>query len=228
MVAPLNDAHVSVSDGDRDSDPHLRPGTPSDLRQLDVRAKAHIVRRDLGGKNPQEYGNGRISYADLPDGQGYLRISGFGGYHPTDRTYARQLAELDRALDAVLTRERTDSLRGLIIDLRVNGGGDDALGVHLAGRLTDTPYLAYRKRTRYTPPQPVRVEPAHDAPRYTGPVAVLTADTTFSAGRPSSRPSSTDPAGPSASADRPRASSRTCWNARSRTAWSSRSRTRSS
>ncbi|WP_406060587.1 S41 family peptidase [Streptomyces sp. NBC_01077] len=182
MVAPLNDAHVSVSYGKLRSDPHVRPGTTIRPDLLDARAKAHIIRRDLGGKNPQEFGNGRISYADLPDGQGYLRISGFAGYDPNDRTYAGQLAELDRALDAILTRERTDSLRGLIIDLRLNGGGDDALGVHLAGRLTDTPHLAYRKRTQYTPPQSVRVEPAHDAPRYTGPVALLTADTTFSAG----------------------------------------------
>ncbi|MFC9794469.1 S41 family peptidase [Streptomyces sp. NPDC057695] len=182
MVAPLNDAHVSVSYGDLRSAPHVRPGTTSDLPGLDARAKAHIVRRDLGGKPPREFGNGRISYADLPDGQGYLRISGFAGYDPEDRTYARQLAELDRALDTVLTPGRTASLRGLVIDLRLNGGGDDALGVHLAGRLTDTPYLAYRKRTRSTPPQPVRVEPARDVPRYTGPVAVLTADTTFSAG----------------------------------------------
>ncbi|MCX4982407.1 S41 family peptidase [Streptomyces sp. NBC_00572] len=182
MVAPLYDAHVSVSDGDRRSLPHFRPGTTSRPDLLDSRAKEHIVRRDLGGTEPQEFGNGRISYADLPDGQGYLRISGFAGYDRGDRTYAGQLAVLDRALDTVLTRERTASLQGLIIDLRVNGGGDDALGLHLAGRLTDTPYVAYRKRTRDTPPQAVRVEPARHTPRYTGPVAVLTADTTFSAG----------------------------------------------
>ncbi|MET9721688.1 S41 family peptidase [Streptomyces zaomyceticus] len=180
MVAPLYDAHTSVSDGGFPR-PHVRPGTTTRPDLLDTRAKEHIVRRDLGGRSPQEFGNGRISYADLPDGQGYLRISGFSGYAGKESTYADQLAELDRALDTVLTRERTASLRGLIIDLRVNGGGEDALGVHLAGRLTDTPYVAYRKRTRYTSPQPVRVEPA-DAPRYTGPVAVLTADTTFSAG----------------------------------------------
>ncbi|WP_443056148.1 S41 family peptidase [Streptomyces sp. NBC_00239] len=181
MVAPLNDAHVAVVDG-RNRFYRARPGTPELGAALDAKVKDHIVRHDLGGRPLTEFANGRISYADLPGGRGYLRISGFAGYHGRDSSYAAQLAELDKALDAVLTAERTASLRGLIIDLRINGGGSDALGVHLAGRLTDTPYVAYRKRTRYTPPQPVPVVPAASVPRYAGPVAVLTARTTFSAG----------------------------------------------
>ncbi|WP_405834630.1 MULTISPECIES: S41 family peptidase [unclassified Streptomyces] len=182
MVGPLYDAHVAVVEPGRRPFVRPRPGTHENPELLDAKAKEHIIRRDLGGTQPQEFGNGRISYADLPDGQGYLRISGFADYDEQDPGYAAQLAELDRALDTVLTPERTAALRGLIIDLRVNGGGEDALGVHLAGRLTDTPYVAYRKRTRHTPPQAVRVDPARDAPRYTGPIAVLTAGTTFSAG----------------------------------------------
>ncbi|WSP87377.1 S41 family peptidase [Streptomyces sp. NBC_01233] len=182
MVGPLYDAHVAVVEQGRRPFVRTRPGTSDRPDLLDAKAKEHIIRRDLGGTKPQEFGNGRISYADLPDGQGYLRISGFADYDEQDPGYAAQLAGLDRALDAVLTPERTAALRGLIIDLRVNGGGEDALGVHLARRLTDTPYVAYRKRTRATPAQAVRVEPARDAPRYTGPIAVLTGGTTFSAG----------------------------------------------
>ncbi|WP_319728490.1 S41 family peptidase [Streptomyces sp. MB09-01] len=182
MVGPLYDAHVAVVEQGRRPFVRTRPGTSDNPELLDAKAKDHIIRRDLGGTKPQEFGNGCISYADLPDGQGYLRISGFADCDEQDPGYAAQLAELDRALDAVLTPGRTAALRGLIIDLRVNGGGEDALGVHLAGRLTDTPYVAYRKRTRSTPPQAVRVEPARDAPRYTGPIAVHTAGTRFSAG----------------------------------------------
>ncbi len=80
-------------------------------------------------------------------------------------------------------------MKGLIIDLRINGGGSDALGINIAGRLTDNPYAAYAKRarndpadpTRHTRPQPAYVLPAH-GPRYTGPIAVLTGGSTFSAG----------------------------------------------
>ncbi|MFJ8010964.1 S41 family peptidase [Streptomyces sp. NPDC096339] len=181
MVAPLYDAHVAVIDGDRRF-AQVRPGTPAIGETLDDRVKDHILRYDLDGKSPTEFANGRIGYADLPGGLGYLRISGFAGYDAQDSSYAAQLAELDRALDTVLTVERTAALKGLIIDLRINGGGSDALGLRLAGRLSDTPYTAYRKRTRYTHPQPVRVQPDAHAPRYGGPVAVLTASTTFSAG----------------------------------------------
>ncbi|MFE2373452.1 S41 family peptidase [Streptomyces sp. NPDC059398] len=181
MVRPLYDAHVAVLDGDRHF-AQVRPGTAMLSQELDTKVKSYIVRRDLGGAQPQEFANGRISYADLPGGQGYLRISGFAAYDRQDPSYGAQLAELDRALDTVLTVRRTASLRGLVIDLRINGGGSDSLGLHIAGRLTDTPYLAYRKRTRYTRPQPIQVEPAAGVPRYTGPVAVLTAGTTVSAG----------------------------------------------
>lgn len=56
-------------------------------------------------------------------------------------------------------------------------------------RLTDRPYFAYAKRarndpadpSRFTRPQPLYVQPA-DAPRYTGPVAVLIGGSTVSAG----------------------------------------------
>ncbi|MGW6865975.1 S41 family peptidase [Streptomyces sp. NPDC054901] len=182
MLAPLYDAHVAVIDGKERVFRRTRPGTHPAPQALEPRAKEHVIRRDLGGVQPQEFANGQISYADLPDGKGYLRIAGFNSYDEQDPTYAAQLAELDRALDTVLTPARTASLQGLVIDVRVNGGGEDALGLHITGRLTDTPYTAYSKRTRHTPPQAVRVEPDRNSPRYTGPVAVLTSPTTFSAG----------------------------------------------
>lgn len=189
MVEPLHDAHVAVQDGDRVF-ARVRPGTVVPTEELDAEVKKFVVARDLAhARSVQDFAHGRITYADLPGGQGYLRISGFGGYTDEPAPYAAQPAELDRALDTVLGRERTPRTKGLIIDLRINGGGSDALGIHLAERLTDTSYLAYSKRarndpadpTRHTRPRPVYVTPAR-GPRYTGPVAVLTGGSTFSAG----------------------------------------------
>ncbi|MFI1191016.1 S41 family peptidase [Streptomyces californicus] len=189
MVTPLHDAHVAVQDGGRVF-AQVRPGTVLPTEELDTKVKKFIGARDLkNARNLQDFANGRITYADLPGGQGYLRISGFGGYAGDGAPYAAQLAELDRALDAVFSKKRTQRLKGLIIDLRINGGGSDALGIHIAERLTDTSYLAYSKRarndpadpTRHTRPQPVHVTPA-EGPRYTGPVAVLTSGSTVSAG----------------------------------------------
>ncbi|MEV6837763.1 S41 family peptidase [Streptomyces sp. NPDC051133] len=189
MVRPLYDAHVAVIDGHRVFG-QVRPGTQNPGPELDARVKKFVVARDLqGAPYRRDFAAGRITYADLRDDLGYLRISGFGGYAGDDAPYTAERAELDRALDTVLTRSRTRWLKGLVIDLRVNGGGSDALGIRIAERLTDTPYTAYAKRVRddpadparHTRPEPVRVVPA-DAPRYTGPVAVLTGGSTVSAG----------------------------------------------
>ncbi|MFH9726356.1 S41 family peptidase [Streptomyces sp. NPDC017254] len=189
MVRPLQDAHVAVQDGDRVF-AQVRPGTVLPTEKLDTKVKNFIVARDLkDARNLQDFANGRITYADLPGGQGYVRISGFGGYAGAGAPYAVQLAELDRALDTVFGQERTRRLKGLIIDLRINGGGSDSMGIHIAERLTDTPYVAYSKRarndpadpTRHTRPQAAHVTPAQ-GPRYTGPVAVLTGGSTVSAG----------------------------------------------
>ncbi|MFD4138256.1 S41 family peptidase [Streptomyces sp. NPDC058572] len=190
MVRPLYDAHVRITAGKDRFFFEKRPGTEIPGPELDQRVKAHIERRDLGGRPLQEFAGGRIGYADLPGGQGYLRVTGFGGYTDADpETYDDCSAALDRALDAVFTRERTARLKGLIIDLRINGGGSDSLGLRLAGRLTDRTHFAYAKRARnhpsdaarFTHPQPQYVHPAR-GPRYTGPVAVLTGGSTVSAG----------------------------------------------
>ncbi|WP_030839693.1 S41 family peptidase [Streptomyces sp. NRRL S-475] len=192
MVRPLYDAHVAVRDGDQVF-AQVRPGTQPPSEELDTKVKKFITERDL--KNApyrQDFANGRITYADLAGraaGQGYLRISGFGGYAPDGAPYPVHLAELDKALDTILTTDRTQRLKGLIIDLRINGGGSDALGIHIAERLTDKTYVAYAKRARnhptdpdrHTRPEPIRVVPAA-GPRYTGPIAVLTSGTTVSAG----------------------------------------------
>ncbi|MBX7552054.1 S41 family peptidase [Streptomyces sp. tea 10] len=189
MVRPLYDAHVGVIDGHRRF-AEVRPGTEMPSEELDAKVKNFIVARDLkDAAHRQDFGAGRITYADLPGDLGYLRISGFGGYAGENAPYTAEQAELDRALNTVLDARRTKRLKGLVIDLRVNGGGADSLGIRIARRLTDMPYTAYAKRARndpadparHTRPEPVSVVPA-DAPRYTGPVAVLTGGSTVSAG----------------------------------------------
>lgn len=188
MVAPLHDAHVAILAGESGSFGQVRPGTEMPTPQLDAKTRKFIEERDLVGAEVRAFAQGRISYADLPDDRGYLRITGFAG-NTEKGDHASESAELQRALDAVLTPERTASLKGLIVDLRVNGGGSDQLGLDLAAHLTDRPYLAYAKRTRndpsdatrFTRPQPLYVRPAAGS-RYTGHVAVLTGGSTVSAG----------------------------------------------
>ncbi len=162
MITPLGDAHTGIL-ADKRFYVGERPGTTCPTPDLEAKIRPYIVRRDLGGKPLQEFGKGRIGYADLPDGIGYLRVTGFTGY--TDGDYADNQAELTRALDTIFSADRTKAWRGLIIDLRINGGGEDQFGLDLAGRLTHHPYFAYAKQTRNDPTDPTCGSPPHSGRR---------------------------------------------------------------
>jgi peptidase S41-like protein/tricorn protease-like protein len=191
MIEPLHDAHVGLVT-DTTTVYTLKPGTAEPSAQYDAQVLSLIERADLAGTGVQlrTWCNGKVAYADLPDGVGYLRVSNFTRF-TSENTFAANKAAFDAALNDIFTAVRTsgpDRLRGLIVDLRVNGGGDDPLGIDLASRLTAAPFLAYAKRVRndpadpggFTAPQPIFVRPSA-APRYTGPTAILTAGSTFSA-----------------------------------------------
>lgn len=191
MIEPLHDAHVGLVT-DATTVYTIKPGTAEPSPDYDAQVQSLVEKADLAraGARLRTWCNGKVAYADLPDGVGYLRISNFTGF-TSKNTFAANKAAFDTALNDIFTAARTsgpDRLRGLIVDMRVNGGGDDPLGIDLASRLTATPFLAYAKRVRndpvdpdgFTSPQPIFVQPGA-ATRYTGPLAILTAGSTFSA-----------------------------------------------
>jgi hypothetical protein len=170
MILPLHDNHVAVM---KDDHPcySVRPGTVEPGPELESKVVHFIEHRDLHGAM-QTWAGGRVGYFELPGRIGYFRISGFQGYSS---------AELGRALDTAFGSR----LRGLIIDVRVNGGGNDSYGLQIASRLANKPYVAYSKRVQVSPghftrPQPIVVRPAKHP--YTGPVAILTGGSDVSAG----------------------------------------------
>jgi hypothetical protein len=181
MLEPLGDAHTGVRSPTRQFS-GTRAGTTLPDDELVARAD-ELIAQDLGAAKLTSYAGGEVQYADLPGRVGYLRVSSFTGYTPGDE-YAEDVAALDDALDAIFTSSRVARLRGLMIDVRVNGGGSDPLGLQIASRLTRKPYVAYYKRARtdagFTTPQAIRVTPAR-GPAYGGPIAVLTAGSTVSA-----------------------------------------------
>ncbi|WP_329413093.1 S41 family peptidase [Streptomyces sp. NBC_00704] len=189
MIGPLHDAHTAIVAGNRrftGRRADTRTPTPDTVRKIDEATAASV------GTPQRRWGRGAIGYADLPHRVGYLRITRFSGF-TGNGDYAGDRAALDEALDAVLTGARTRgprALRALVVDLRFNGGGSDALGLRLASRLTSRAYPAYAKRARddsagarrFTPAQPIQVVPRSDRPVFTGPLAVLTGRLTVSAG----------------------------------------------
>ncbi|MFJ4191125.1 S41 family peptidase [Kitasatospora sp. NPDC089509] len=186
LLRPLGDAHTGLARV-VDGQPvpvfgGRRPGTTVRTKELTTRAGQAVAAQLTGPE--QLFAGGKLGVGRLPDDVGYLRVGSFDGY--TDGDYRSQVAELDKALDSLLADP--DRLSGLVIDVRLNGGGSDALGVHIAARLTDRPYLAYRKvarddpadPTKFTRPSPVHVRPS-DGEHFTGPVTLLTSSISASA-----------------------------------------------
>jgi Peptidase family S41/Tricorn protease C1 domain len=115
-----------------------------------------------------------VTWGRLGDHLGYLRISTLGRDGIGDG--------VDQALAAF-----GDSLSGLVIDVRSNGGGSDAQGDAAAGRFTRQRvlYRTVRYKTGpahddFGPPIEGWIEPAGARP-YSGPVVVLTNRGVFSA-----------------------------------------------
>ncbi|MGW7416066.1 S41 family peptidase [Streptomyces sp. NPDC054863] len=189
MIEPLHDMHTQLRTPEGKHTLNVRPGTFFGDEKYRERVGA-VTRAQLPAK-VEEFADGQIQYADLGRGTGYLRVTIFAGYGGKGGPVGpdADAAILDRALAAVFTEKRVRAMRGLVVDLRLNGGGADALGIKIAGRLTDRAYTAYTKVARndpdnaesWTPPQPIRVRPAA-GPRFTGPVAVLGGPLTISAG----------------------------------------------
>ncbi|MBO1416546.1 S41 family peptidase, partial [Streptomyces sp. FH025] len=185
LLDPLDDAHTSLA---RVTDrPHgvfsgRRPGTEPPTKADLARAREAVAAQLAGPV--RTFGAGRLTVGQLPDGLRYLRVDSFSDY--ADGFFVAQAEELDRALDTLLADP--DRIAGLVIDVRVNGGGSDVLGLQIASRLTDRPYVAYRKvarddpadPTRYTRPQPITVQPSNGR-HFTGPVALLTSSASISA-----------------------------------------------
>lgn len=176
MLAPLQDAHVWVEA------PALglefsgwRPPEPKN--EATRRRALEIVEKRFLTTPLAWYCNNQIAFGLLPDNIGYLLIASFENY-AKDAAGPAQLAALDAALDDIF--QKMPALRGLVVDIRPNGGGTEMLGLAITARLTTKPYLASNKIYRTDPadpsrfgqPQPIMVRPS-PRPGFYGPMALL-------------------------------------------------------
>lgn len=187
MIEPLHDTHTSIeaSDLKQEFEGWRRdPGNRSDAAWKEA---ASIIESKYLQGPLLPYCKGRIQFGMLKSHLGYLRVTTFYDY--ADGTYADELQCLQHSLTSIF--ETREKLNGLVIDVRLNHGGDDPLGVEIAARLTDKKYLAYEKAARnnsaldapvhFTERQPLWVVPA-GAPGFKGKVTLLIGPDTVSAG----------------------------------------------
>ena len=185
LLAPLQDAHVSLFGPDGAFEGR-RPEAAEVTDEMLESATALIAESYLQDA-PQSWVADQVAFAHLEGGVGYLDLRGFGPLVGEDGIldYRGGLEAVEEAFDVIFADE---SLPGLVVDLRQNGGGSDLYGMALAQRLTDVSYVPYEIKARvdaadpavYSTPTPVAIDPV-DRPSYDGEVVVLVSRNTVSA-----------------------------------------------
>jgi hypothetical protein len=188
MIEPLHDSHTGLEasniaaefDGWRNDPNHLDEHA---WKRAESVTATNYVRGGLRG-----YCRDHIQFGSLGRAIGYLRVTTFYDYADIPG-YAAEHECLQKSLDSIF--DSSSKLDGLVIDVRLNHGGDDPLGIEIASRLTDKKYLAYSKIARnntnlnaplhFTDPQSIWVMPTA-RPGFKGRVVLLIGPDTVSAG----------------------------------------------
>ncbi|NMO15255.1 S41 family peptidase [Pyxidicoccus fallax] len=179
MLVPLPDAHTYLVAGERTFEPKPRPAWAEHyLEELTTYVDTHY----RGGPGVTVVGGGRLAWKSLNERVGYIYIGGMAGFPGEMSDEGTEMAAAGRAIDEAL--EALGDKEALIVDVRFNLGGYDAVSLAIASRFTEAKQLAFTKKARagagFTPPREHHFSPA--GPRqYTRPVYLLTSQVTVSA-----------------------------------------------
>lgn len=164
MLEPLNDLHVWFIDPRGNEVPTYRP---PHVANFDRGRWSRALRDASYSSRVPEAGDGIVG------GYGYIYLGSWNA--PVDATM----------LDAMLTRVR--DMPGLILDLRTNAGGSDAMALQFISRFTAQPTLVSYVQSRNGPNMTdldtplARVAAPSGSWQFTRPVVVLTGRAGFSA-----------------------------------------------
>lgn len=192
LIESLDDGHVGLflDDQSIEIDRVVAPGnapdgTPWQWRSLRRDLYAFLQSNDAGLQAPVEsIANRRLMLGRFDDGTAYLGVLAMGGWgegedesQPAAAHAAKAEAVLDRVLASIADAP------GLVIDLRLNPGGYDAVAMALVARFTDRPRVAFTRQAQRDagPPYEVRIAPS-ERRVYAGRLAVLIGPNTVSAG----------------------------------------------
>jgi len=193
MIEPLHDRHTYIDAPDlkrefstnRPGTDRIIKGNKEEFRSKTTPALWEITDRAYVKAPLRKWCRDKVQYGHVNATTGYLRIYGFYGYADTP-TFAAGLTALENALDEIFS---DPNLKALIIDVRINFGGEDPYGLAIASRLATRSYLAYTKvarvdpvdRNKWSPGDRSEVGPS-TRPSFHGPVVELTGPLTISAG----------------------------------------------
>jgi carboxyl-terminal processing protease len=185
MLDPLDDGHVDLeakASGDRkkrsftaEKKPRFhREFTKPEIKQLFKTTEKTLVRHGFG--KPKETEAWMLHYCRSRE-FGYLRILELEGV---------KKRRLTAALDKI-ARDFKD-LKGFVIDIRDNPGGEDSIAITIINRFCDRKRVAFHRKTKigpgaddFAPLKTWYLEPQGDV-QFTGPIVLLTCDSVFSGG----------------------------------------------
>jgi carboxyl-terminal processing protease len=183
MLAPLNDGHVDLTAKNVGNIKrrYFNPEKTAKFDQEFTAGEAKQLFRTTGA-TLVEHGFGKVRktaawmlrYCRSTD-FGYLRILELEGIKGR---------ELTAALDRIACDFKT--LKGFIIDIRDNPGGDDDVVLAILDRFCDRKRVAFRRRTKIGPSEKdlTELKTWHLKPKgkfqFTGPIVLLTCDAVFS------------------------------------------------
>jgi hypothetical protein len=211
LIKPLGDNHVILSDGERTVSSEgiaeiktivqdeLGLGSASIGDPANIARISPFINNEFLGGTGSSAGNGVINWGMITSGVGYLNVLKLFGLAdtidaktatdlpPRRADHARFLrGDLD-AIEAIMDQVMSDleQAGSIILDIRLNGGGFDNVGMAIANRFADRKRLAFTKQARngsgVTPMQEFFIEPGGGF-QFTRPVYVLTSARTASAG----------------------------------------------
>lgn len=160
-----------------------------------VQESFNIIAGYMVDRELQSTGNDNIIWGLMEGNIGYLAITDMEEFIDVNAAIA---AVADVTLDEILVERLFKALRealdlvmadlsgadAIIIDIRLNGGGADALALEIAGRFFDQRRLVFQKKARkgdgYSEKVDIYHEPTVDKP-YNKPIYLLTSGETSSA-----------------------------------------------
>ncbi|MEM6337613.1 MAG: hypothetical protein AAF752_13670, partial [Bacteroidota bacterium] len=170
LLQPLKDAHIQI-EAEIDGEEVVYDGNPGRTDQ------AVVARGRQDGMAPGEAtrqfrrsywldgirdtllrgegklaGNGRIQYGLLSESVGYMTFVSMGGYvdGEFDTAYEERSA-LDPIMEEALALFAEQGVEAVVIDLSLNIGGYDFIGLDIAGRFAAERTLAFTRRAGDTP-----------------------------------------------------------------------------
>ena len=185
MLGPLNDGHVELearASGARktryfnpEKESRFRQEfTKREIKQLFKTTEKTLVRHGFG--KPTKTEAWMLHYCRSRE-FGYIRILELEGVDKRRLTAA--LRKITRDFNA---------LKGIIIDIRDNPGGEDSIAITIINRFCDRKQVAFHRKTKigpgkndFTPLMTWYLEPQGDT-QFTGPIVLLTCDAVYSGG----------------------------------------------